>query len=230
MQALLSILGICWQGKITNLKVLDWAKSTSTEAILLKVLLFWAGHIIQMGKLAHAKATVLWWTSTRTKKTRPAAKCYKDTLKSSLKWCGIKLSEQHSSPGLPPLVCTQVHCWKKSDKQNSLQPMSIPQSCFCPCHDNSHPVSHLPLTLHIGTGTAQPFQSNTDWGQTKSSLNPKDNEPIAIRPSHPWIQGTMNQFLSDMWELQFMHRDQITAAVLYSQSTHKHLECVLPGM
>ena len=49
MQALHSILGIRWQDKITNLKVLDWAKSTSIKVMLLEAQLHSAGHIIWMG-------------------------------------------------------------------------------------------------------------------------------------------------------------------------------------
>ena len=49
MQSLHSSLDIQWQDKITNLKVLGWAKSTSIKVMLLKAQLFWAGHIIWMG-------------------------------------------------------------------------------------------------------------------------------------------------------------------------------------
>ena len=48
MQALRSILGIRWQYHITNLKVLDQAKSTSIEPTNIKAQLQWVGHVIKM--------------------------------------------------------------------------------------------------------------------------------------------------------------------------------------
>ena len=48
MRALRSILGIRWQDHITNLKVLDQAKSTSIEATIIKAQLRWVGHVIRI--------------------------------------------------------------------------------------------------------------------------------------------------------------------------------------
>ena len=48
MRALCSILGIRWQDHITNLEVLDQAKSTSIEANIIKAQLRWVGHVIWM--------------------------------------------------------------------------------------------------------------------------------------------------------------------------------------
>ena len=84
-----------------------------------------------------------------------------------------------SSPGPPPLVFTQKHSkcitGKRvtSRKAFSLQPS--PQSCSCPCYGNGLPVSHLPVTLQIQIGAAEPFQSPLTGAQTKWSLNPRDN-------------------------------------------------------
>ena len=48
MRAVRSILGICWQDRITNLEVLDRANSSSIESVLIKAQLRWVGHVIHM--------------------------------------------------------------------------------------------------------------------------------------------------------------------------------------
>ena len=48
MRALRSILGIKWQDRITNLEVLDRAKSTSIKSMLIKAQLRWVGHVIRI--------------------------------------------------------------------------------------------------------------------------------------------------------------------------------------
>ena len=48
MRALRSILGIRLQDHITNLKVLDQAKSTSIEATIIRAQLWLVGHVIRM--------------------------------------------------------------------------------------------------------------------------------------------------------------------------------------
>ena len=48
MRALRSILGIRWQDHITNMKILDQAKSASIEATIIKVQLRWVGHVSRM--------------------------------------------------------------------------------------------------------------------------------------------------------------------------------------
>ena len=48
MRALRSILGMCWQDRITNLEVLDRAECTSIETLLIKAQLRWVGQIIRM--------------------------------------------------------------------------------------------------------------------------------------------------------------------------------------
>ena len=50
MRALRSILEIRWQDHITNLEVLDQAKSTSIEATIIKAPLRWVGHVIRMSE------------------------------------------------------------------------------------------------------------------------------------------------------------------------------------
>ena len=48
MRALRSILGICWQDRVTNLEVLDRTNSSSIESMLIKAQLRWVGHAIRM--------------------------------------------------------------------------------------------------------------------------------------------------------------------------------------
>ena len=48
MRSLRTILNIKWQDRVSNLQVLDMAESTSIEAIYLKSLLRWVGHVIRM--------------------------------------------------------------------------------------------------------------------------------------------------------------------------------------
>ena len=66
MRAFRSILGICWQGHVANLEVLDRAESTSIESILIKAQLRWVGHVFRVqeyritrhllyGELVHGK-------------------------------------------------------------------------------------------------------------------------------------------------------------------------------
>ena len=109
------------------------------------------------GWWAHAKATVLWLTSTRTKKTKPAMKVLQGLTEEQpeVVWHQAFWT-QCSSPGPTQLVHTSVHSKCIAGKRVISRTACIlwlsPQSCFCPYHDNSLPVSHLPLT------------ANPDWG------------------------------------------------------------------
>ena len=180
MWALCSILGIWWQDKITNLKVLDWSNSTSGEVMLLKAQLHWAGHIIWMGDECIPKQLFFWWISTRTKKTRPAMKALQRHTEEQpeIVWHQA-FQTQHNSPGPPPLACTHMHSKFITGKgvmsRTACSPQSSPESCFCPCHSSGLPVCHLPLTLQIQTWAAEPFQSTLIGAQTKSSFNSRDN-------------------------------------------------------
>ena len=91
-----------------------------------------------------------------------------NTLKSSLKWHGIK--PWCSSPGLPSLACTHAYSkcitGKRAMSRTACSPQSSPHSCFYPCHNNGLPVSHLPPTLQIQTGAVGRFQSPLTGAQT----------------------------------------------------------------
>ena len=90
VKVLRSILGIRWQGRVTNLEVLDQANSSSIESMLIKAQLRWVGHVIRMedyriqrrlmhGELEHGK-----------RNQGPPKKQYKDTVKANLKWCELE--------------------------------------------------------------------------------------------------------------------------------------------
>ena len=84
-----SILGIRWQEHMTNLEVLNQAKSTSIEATISKAQLRWVGHVIRMEE---------WWMPRRLmygelqdgkrNQSRPKLR-YEDTVKANLQWCQI---------------------------------------------------------------------------------------------------------------------------------------------
>ena len=96
MRALRSILGICWQDRITNTVVLDRAHSSSIESMLLKTQLRWVGHVIRMEehrmprRLLHGELA-----AGKRHQGRPK-KCYKDSVKANLQWCNIKPKDLES--------------------------------------------------------------------------------------------------------------------------------------
>ena len=193
MWALHFIQGIQWQDRITILEVLDKANSASIEVMLLKAQLSWAGHIIWMGDEYIPKEVFFGELAQGQRKQGQPQMCYKDTLKNSLKWCGIKPSELSIAAQVLPHSCALTHSkcinGKGATSRTACSPWSSPQSCFCPCHNNGLPVSHLPLTLQIQTGAAEPFQSILTGAQTKSSMNPRDNYhskevPLPDMPLH----------------------------------------------
>ena len=118
------------------------------------------------------------------KQGRPL-KCYKDTIKSSLKWCGIKPSElSRAAQVCPHFACTHMHIKNFTGKgvmsRTACSPQLSPMRCFCPFHNNGLPVSYLPPTLQIQTWAEVPFKSSLTGAQTKSSLNPRDNHHVSM--------------------------------------------------
>ena len=83
------IMGIHWQGRVTNQEVLDRAGSTSIESMLLKARLRWTGHAIRMSDSRIPRQLMYdeLMQSSR-KQGRPKLR-YKVTMKSNLKWSGI---------------------------------------------------------------------------------------------------------------------------------------------
>ena len=90
MRVLRSILGIRWQDHITNLEILNQAKSTSIEATIIKAQLRWVGHVIRMEECRMSRR-LMYGELQVGKKTQGQPKLqYKDTVKANLQWCHIK--------------------------------------------------------------------------------------------------------------------------------------------
>ena len=174
--------------------------------------LVWPCHLDRWWALA--KVIVLWWTSTRTMKTRLAKKALQRHTEEQpeVVWHQTFWT-QCSSPGLPPLVCAHVcsKCiaGKRVTSRTACSPWSSPQSCFCPCHNNGLPVFHLPLTLQIQTGAAEPFQSPLTGAQTKSSLNARNNNQTP--------NFTAVLFKNMQWTLKYKCIFVVYSFILYLQ-------------
>jgi len=102
MRALRSILKISWKDHVTNLDVLQRANSTSIESILIKAQLRWVGHVIRMEEHRIPRCLMygeLW--QGRRYQGRPKLR-YKDTVKSNIQWCHVKLKELEESAANKP--------------------------------------------------------------------------------------------------------------------------------
>lgn len=90
MWATCSILCICWQDRVTIVEVLDKAKTMSIEAMLLKSQIQWSGHVTWMDGNQIPKQLLFGELGQQLRKQGRPYKRYKDNLKNSLKWCGIR--------------------------------------------------------------------------------------------------------------------------------------------
>ena len=97
-RSLRSILGIRWQDIVTNLEVLDRAKSTSIEAMILKTQLRWTGHVIRMEPERIPRQLLYGELREGKRKRGRPLKRYKDGLKEIL-----------AHAGLPPNNLRPVH-------------------------------------------------------------------------------------------------------------------------
>ena len=89
MRHLRKIIGIRWQDKITNIKVLDKTQSSSIQCWIIRSQLRWVGHVIRMPP-SRLPQQILYSELRQGKRTRGAPrKRFKDTLKANLKACGI---------------------------------------------------------------------------------------------------------------------------------------------
>ena len=89
MRAVRSILGIRWQDHITNLEVLDQAKSTSIKTTIIKAQLWYVGHVIQMEECRMLRRLMYRELQAgKRNQSRPKLQ-YKDTVKANLQWCHI---------------------------------------------------------------------------------------------------------------------------------------------
>ena len=88
-KSLRSIMSIRWQDRVTNLEVLDRAKMTSIEAMVLKARLRWVGHVIRMDDHRLPKQLLYCELSSgKRSQGRPRMR-FKDCVKSSLKETGV---------------------------------------------------------------------------------------------------------------------------------------------
>ena len=91
MRHLRIILGIRWQDKVTNIEVLNRANSSSLEALLIKAQLRWSGHVVRMDDTRLPKIALYGELSSGVRSVGGQRKRYKDTLKQSLRSCGISV-------------------------------------------------------------------------------------------------------------------------------------------
>lgn len=92
-RSLRTIMGIRWQDKVTNQEILDRAKMSSIESLLIKSQLRWTGHVIRMEDHRMPKQLLFGALKEGSRQQGRPKLRYKDTLKSSLKWCEIKPQE-----------------------------------------------------------------------------------------------------------------------------------------
>ena len=88
-RCLRAILNIHWSDFVTNIDVLEMAKVTSIEAMLLKTQLGWAGHVSRMEDHRLPKIVLYGELSTGHRDKGAPRKRYKDTLKRSLATCDV---------------------------------------------------------------------------------------------------------------------------------------------
>ena len=109
MRALRSILGIRWQGRVTNLEVLDRANSTSIESVLLKAQLRWVGHVIRMEEFRMPRRLMYGELQLgKRNQGRPKLR-YKDTVKANLQCCHIKPGELEERAMDRPVWRASIH-------------------------------------------------------------------------------------------------------------------------
>ena len=88
-RCLCTILNIHWSEFVTNVEVLEQAKLTSIEAMLLKSQLRWVGHVSRMEDHRLPKIALFGELSSGHRNLGAPKKRYKDTLKKALGTCDI---------------------------------------------------------------------------------------------------------------------------------------------
>lgn len=86
------ILHIRWQDRISDVEVLQRANTTGIEAMLMKVQLRWAGHVVRMDDKRLPKQ--VFYSQIKNAKREPGGQKqrYKDNLKATLKTCQINIT------------------------------------------------------------------------------------------------------------------------------------------
>ena len=90
MQCLRKLLHIKWQNKVPDTEVLQRAKIEGVHAFLKRSQLRWAGHVFRMPNERLPKRLLYGELSKGKRSLGGQRKRYKDTVKASLKSCGIK--------------------------------------------------------------------------------------------------------------------------------------------
>ena len=91
MRSLRRILGVTWQHKRTNNSILDEAKTTSIEAMIIKNQLRWAGHVTRMDDCRLPKRIFYSELEEGRRTHGGQRKRFKDILKQNLKRCFIRI-------------------------------------------------------------------------------------------------------------------------------------------
>ena len=89
MRCLRKLLHVKWQNKVPDTEVLQRAKMESVHAFLKRSQLRWAGHVFRMPDERLPKRLLYGELSEGKRSFGGQRKRYKDTLKASLKSCGI---------------------------------------------------------------------------------------------------------------------------------------------
>ena len=88
-RCLRTILNLHWSDFITNVEVLEQAKVSSIEAMILKYQLQWAGHVSRMEDHRLPKMVMFGELSTAHRERGAPKKRFKNSLKKSLSTCNI---------------------------------------------------------------------------------------------------------------------------------------------
>ena len=86
-----AILGVLWQDRITNARILEQADTPSIEAYIARYQLSWAGHVRRMPDTRVPKQLLYAVLSSGKRKTCGQWKRYKDQLKANLEKCEMDL-------------------------------------------------------------------------------------------------------------------------------------------
>ena len=86
-----AILGVHWQDRISNARILEQADTTSIEAHIVRSQLSWAGYVRRMPDTRVPKQLLYAELSSGKRKTGGEWKRYKDQLKANLKKCEMDL-------------------------------------------------------------------------------------------------------------------------------------------
>ena len=87
-----------WQDRVSNLQVLDMAKSTSIEAMILKNRLRWVGHVIRMEDNRLPKQLMSGHLASRKQKQGRPLRRFKDCVKASISHAEITIPKRSLSP------------------------------------------------------------------------------------------------------------------------------------